>query len=168
MSANMFEAPSRDVIETISPPPLAEAEPVHGPGGKVDERARRGRRRVGTDAEVDPSLDHVEGLVPGMAVRRWTAAFGAALKEHLVALGRLPRGEHGHVLAEDVEGRRVVLRGDDERLCGHLGGSSGKAIARVRLAGANPRPLVILSSRGDASGRTCAKASGSSATGREP
>src|SRR5262249_55050148 len=105
---------------------------------------RRRHRSTGPRGSSQPHHDHdvphVEGLVPGMAVRRWTAAFGAALEEHLVALGSLPRGEHGHVLADDVEGRRVVLRGDDERLCGHLGGSSGKAIARVRRAGANPRP----------------------------
>jgi hypothetical protein len=56
-----------------------------------------------------------------MTVRRRATAFGTTLKEDLVASGRLARCEHGHVLADDVEGGRVILRRDDERFHGHVG-----------------------------------------------
>lgn len=59
--------------------------------------------------EVDLPLDHVEGLVPGVAVGRWAAAFGSALTEDLVAAGLLGRGEHRDLFADHVQWRRRLI-----------------------------------------------------------
>jgi hypothetical protein len=53
----------------------------------VHEGARRGEVVVAVYAEDDLSGNHVERLIPGMAVRRRAAAFGAGLAEDLIASG---------------------------------------------------------------------------------
>src|SRR6185369_5327675 len=109
----------------------AEAEPMHGAGGKMHERAGRSRRRFGADAEVDLALDDVEGLVPGMAMRWRAAAFGPTLEEDLIAFRRFARCEHGDVFADDVERRRVILGRDHERFHGHFGLPFSSIVSRV-------------------------------------
>ena len=52
---------------------LAEPEPVGGSRGEVHERARLGDQFPVADAEGDLALDDVEGLVPGVTVRRRAA-----------------------------------------------------------------------------------------------
>ena len=52
-------------------------------------------------------------------MRRRATALGTALKEDLIAFGRLARREHGDVLADDVESSRVVLGRDDKRFRCH-------------------------------------------------
>jgi len=54
---------------------------MHGAGGKMNECAGQRGRRLGTDAEIDLSLDDEEGLVPRMTVRWRAAALGPALEE---------------------------------------------------------------------------------------
>src|SRR5271157_5404446 len=93
---------------------------MHGAGGKMNQRARRCRCRLGTDAKSDLALDDEEGLVPGMTVRRRSAAFGPTLEENLIAFGRFARCEHGDVFADDVERGRVIPWRNDKRFCGHL------------------------------------------------
>src|SRR5262245_1355038 len=99
----------------------AEAEPMHSAGGEMNECARRYRRRLGTDAKIDLSVDDKEGLVPRMAVRRWTTALGAPLVEDLITFRRFARCEYGDVFADDVERRRVILWRHHERFYSHLG-----------------------------------------------
>ncbi len=54
----------------------------------MHERARPCNQvLLGIDAEHDLTIDHVEGLVPRVAVRRGTAALRAGLAEDLVAAG---------------------------------------------------------------------------------
>src|SRR5262249_45149194 len=99
---------------------LAEAEPVHGSGGEMHERARRGRHRFGADTEIDLTPGDEKGLVPGMAVGRRAAALRPLLGENFIAPRRLAGGEHGDVLADDAERRGVVLWCDHERPSGHM------------------------------------------------
>src|SRR5512135_2934314 len=100
---------------------------MHGAGGKMDKRARRCRSRLGTDAEIDGTLDDEEGLVPRMTVRRRACALGPTLEENLIAFGRFARCEHGDVFADDVERMRVILWFDNKRFRRHLGLLSGGA-----------------------------------------
>jgi hypothetical protein len=101
---------------------------MHGAGWKMNQRARHRGHRLVADAEVDLSSDDEEGLVPRMTVRRRPTAFGPTLEEYLIALGRFTRCEHGHVLADDVERRRVVLWRNDEWSYSHLGGMSRRLL----------------------------------------
>ena len=93
---------------------LAEPEPVSRPRRQVHERARLRGLFVVVDAEHDLAVDHVEGLIPWMGVRRRSAALGSNLTEDLVASRLRTRREDGELFAHDVE-RLLVFTHKGER-----------------------------------------------------
>jgi len=77
----------------------------------VYERARPSNEVLcGVNAESDLAPDHVERLVPGVAVGRRAAALGPGLAEDLIAAGLFSGGEDGDLLADHLE-RRLRLVG---------------------------------------------------------
>ena len=152
------------MIEIISAPPSPNRNQCTVPAGRWT--------RVPADAvfESEPMpkstwpSDDEERLVPGMTVRGRPTALRAALKEDLVAFGRFARREHGDVLTDDVERRRVALGGDDERSCGHLSRSfSTFRSCAPRLLPVGPivrSPFVPISAekRGEGAGPTTRQA----------
>jgi hypothetical protein len=84
------------------PAALAETEPVRRSGRQMHQRARYGDHVVGIDAERDIALYHVEGFIPGAAVRRRPAAFGTGLAKNLITAGLCTRRENRDFLADDI------------------------------------------------------------------
>src|SRR4051812_49966031 len=107
----------------------------------VHQGARHGDELVlGVDTEGDLPVDHVERLVPRVAVRRRAAALWAGLAEDLVAAGLCAGGEDGDLLADDLQRCRRMVGDDDEGLWHRMLQLSG---APARLWSTHPVMVLV-------------------------
>src|SRR6516162_4768103 len=89
---------------------------MHRAGGHVHKSTGRTYDGLARTGELDFARDHIEGLVPVVAMRRRTHSVLALMPRDFVSLCRRVRSQHGHLDTEYVQRGIVVSGGYNKRL----------------------------------------------------
>lgn len=111
----LCDAPSREVMEMISPPLSPNLyQGVEPPGRDLHKSALPGDGFNAVNATADCAADHAKGLTPGVPVRPRSCALRPDLVKNLVTAAFVSTGQHGNGHPGNVQGRWPVFRRNDQ------------------------------------------------------